>query len=71
MTNARSHLDCEALIKLDILDFSPLLIESTLKRRELRACKHRSLLGREASMREPQIAGWVCFLDMIAKAKYA
>ena len=43
---------------------------SRQKRRELRAIKHRIQVGREASMREAQVAGWNCFLDMVAKAKY-
>ena len=44
---------------------------SRRKRRELRAVKHRRLVGREASMSRPQVAGWDCFLDMVAKAKHS
>ena len=44
---------------------------SRQKRRELRAIKHHRLLGREASMSEPQLGGWDCFLDMVAKAKHS
>ncbi|MDB2596162.1 reverse transcriptase family protein [Pseudomonadales bacterium] len=40
------------------------------KRREVRAIKHRLQVGKEASMRETQVAGWDCFLDMVAKAKH-
>lgn len=43
---------------------------SRQKKRELRAIKHHRLLGREASMSEPQLGGWDCFLDMVAKAKH-
>ena len=43
---------------------------SRQKRRELRAIKHRLQVGREASMRETQVQGWNCFLDMVAKAKH-
>ena len=61
----QAQLICGVIIK------NRKMTSSRQKRRELRAIKHRRLLGRDASMSEPQIAGWDCFLNMVAKAKHS